>query len=82
MAMSLPPGVPLDRVPGLQPPAGVTPNFVNPENYQKKLIAAYTVFLTIATVCTAAKLYTRAFIVKSIAWEDCEYSLRLPENID
>ncbi|KAK0508429.1 hypothetical protein JMJ35_009513 [Cladonia borealis] len=70
MAMSLPPGVPLDRVPGLQPPPGVRPNFVNPENYQNKVIAECTVFLTIATVFTAAKLYTRAFIIKSIAWED------------
>ena len=78
--MSSPPGVPLDRVPGLQPPPGVTPNFVNPENYQNTLIAALTIFLTIATIFTAAKLYTRAFIVKSIAWEDCKYSLPLLEQ--
>ncbi len=82
MAMSLPPGVPLDKVPGLQPPPGVSPNFVNPENYQNKIIASYTVFLTIATIFTAARLYTRAVIVKSIAWEDCKYSLPLPESIN
>ena len=78
--MSPPPGVPLDRVPGLQPPPGVRPNFVNPENYQNGIIAALTVFLTIATIFTAAKLYTRAFIVKSIAWEDCKYSLPFLEK--
>ena len=80
MAMSLPSGVPLDRVPGLQPPPGVIPNFVNPENYQNKVIAECTIFLTIATIFTAAKLYTRAFIIKSIAWEDCKYRLSLPEK--
>ena len=73
-------GVTLDRVPGLQPPPGVTPNFVNPENYQNTLIAALTIFLPIATIITAAKLYTGAFIVKSIAWEDCKYSLPLLEK--
>ena len=73
MAMSIPPDVPLDRVPGLEPPPGVNPDFVNPENYQNKIIACLTVFLAIATIFTAAKLYTKAVIVKSIAWEDCRY---------
>ena len=75
MAMNLPPGVPVDRVPGLQSPPGVSPSFVNPENYQNKIIAACTVFLTIATIFTAAKLYTKAVIVKSVVWEDCKCSL-------
>ena len=73
MAMSLPQGVPLDRVPGLQPPPGVIPNFVDPENYQGKIIASNVVFLALATIFTAAKLYTRAVIVRSVRWEDCEY---------
>lgn len=73
MAMSTPPDVPLDRVPGLQPPSGVIPNFLNPENYQDKIVACLTVFLAIATIFTAAKLYTKIVIVKSIAWEDCKY---------
>lgn len=81
MAMSLPSSVPLDRVPGLEPPPGVVPNFVNPENYQNKIIACLTVFLAIATIFTAAKLYTKAVIVKSIAWEDCKYQPLL-ESID
>ena len=54
--MSLASGIPLDRVPGLEPPPGVVPNFVNPENYQNKVIACLAVFLAIATFFTAIKL--------------------------
>ncbi|MCJ1458810.1 hypothetical protein MMC28_009184 [Mycoblastus sanguinarius] len=68
--MEVPPGVPLDQLPGLDPPPGVTPDFVNPDNYQSTIIATMTVCLTVATLITALRLYTRLFIIKSFHLED------------
>ena len=70
--MDLPLGVPLDRLPGLKPPPGVTPNFINPHNYQSKIIAVVSVCLTVATLVTALRLYTKVFLIKSVKSEDCE----------
>ena len=69
---NLPPGVPLEKVPGLKPPPGVTPNFVNPENYQSSILALQTICLVLATVFTALKIYTKLFLIKSLGSEDCE----------
>lgn len=70
--MDIPPGVPLDQLPGLAPPSGVTPNFIDPDNYQNTIIATLVVCLTMATLFTALRLYSKVFIIKSIALEDCE----------
>ncbi|CAD6574099.1 MAG: hypothetical protein ASARMPREDX12_006380 [Alectoria sarmentosa] len=68
--MDLPPGVPLDQLPGLNPPPGVTPNFVNPDNEQAKIVATLAVCLPVATLFTALRMYSKIFIIKSIALED------------
>lgn len=65
-----PPGLPLERLPALSPPPGVTPNFVNPENYQSLIIALQTICLALATGFTALRIYTKLFIIKSFASED------------
>ena len=64
-----------DRVPGLRPPPGVTPDFVNPEKYQNTIIATLVICLTVATIFTALLLYVKVFVIKSTALEDCEYRL-------
>ncbi|CAF9925595.1 MAG: hypothetical protein ALECFALPRED_003175 [Alectoria fallacina] len=68
--MDLPHGVPLDQLPGLTPPPGVTPNFVNPDNEQATIIATLAVCLPVATLFTALRMYSKIFIIKSIALED------------
>ena len=72
--MDIPPGVPLDQLPGLKPPAGVVPNFINPDNYQSTIIATLAVCLTVATLVTALRLCSKFFIIKNVALEDCKYS--------
>lgn len=61
----------LDQGPALQPPLGVIPNFIDPENTQSIIIATLAVTLGAATVFTVIRIYTKAFILNSIAPEDC-----------
>ncbi|CAJ2504213.1 Uu.00g116070.m01.CDS01 [Anthostomella pinea] len=44
------------------PPAGVTPNFVDPPNQMTENIAIHTVFLTLSTLAVAMRIYTRVHI--------------------
>ncbi|KAF6226143.1 hypothetical protein HO133_009009 [Letharia lupina] len=48
--MSIPAGVPLSEIPSLQPPPGVTPNFINPPTIAPALIAVNGVFLALMLV--------------------------------
>ena len=71
--MGISPGLSLNQLPGLQPPPGVVPNFINPENYQSTIIATLTVCLTTATLLTLLRLYSKVFVIKCIVLEDCKY---------
>ena len=71
MAMTLPSDASLDQGPALQSPPGVVPNSIDPENMQSTIIATLAVTLGAATFFTGVRMYTKAFILKSIALEDC-----------
>ena len=66
MAMALP-----------QPRPGITPNSIDYENIQSTIIATLAVTLGVATLFTAVRIYTKAFIINSIALEDCSSPLSL-----
>ena len=71
LSMAVMPDALLDQDPALQPPLGVIPNFIDPENRQSIIIAVLAVTLGAATVFTVIRIYTKAFILNSIAPEDC-----------
>ena len=71
----------LDQSPALQPPPGVIPNSIDPENMQSTIIATLAVTLVAATFFTAVRMYTKAFILKSIALEECSSPLSLEITI-
>lgn len=71
----------LDESPALQPPLGVTPNFIDPEDMHNMIIATLAVTLGAATLFTVIRMYTKAFILKSIAPEDCSSPLSREVNI-
>jgi len=56
----------------IEPPPGVTPNFANPTSLLKSHIAIHTVFLGLGTICLAMRLYTRKFIHRKLALDDCK----------
>lgn len=56
----------------MQPPEGVRPNFENPPNSNRQLIAVMTSVIAISTVFVIARTYTRLVLIKRWGWEDCE----------
>ena len=56
--------------PGLKPPPGVKPNFVDPPNQRESLLAVVSLCLIIATFCVIARAYTRFRLIRDYGWED------------
>lgn len=56
--------------PGLEPPPGVLPNFIDPQSQSAANLACNIICLTVATICVAIRIYTRFVITKSHGWED------------
>ena len=81
IVVTLPAHASLDQLPALQPPLGVTPNFNDPENIQSTIIATLAVTLGAATFFTAVRMYTKVFILKSFALEDCSSPLSFEVNL-
>ena len=67
----IPPSI-LDTYPALAPPAGVEPNFVNPEDRGYILNSVATVLFCLMVCLFANRIYTRLFIIRKFAWDDCE----------
>lgn len=56
--------------PGLKPPPGVLPNFIDPPSQSAANLACNITCLTVATICVAIRMYTRLVITRSHGWED------------
>lgn len=59
-------------IPAGKPPAGVTPNFVNPQYDGGRFIAISAVFLGLAVAIVILRAYTRAVIQRCFAADDCK----------
>ena len=57
---------------GLPPPAGIIPNFTDPYSISKAMLAANIVFLTMTTVTTSIRCYTKLFVMRKLGWDDCQ----------
>ena len=57
--------------PGMKPPTGVIPSFVDPPNQLVALQAVVSLCLIIATCCVVVRAYTRFYLTRSYGWEDC-----------
>lgn len=60
---------PLAR-PVLPPPPGVTSNFVDPVSHQHQLVGVNATFLVVAMLFFVMRMYTRAFVVRAVGWDD------------
>lgn len=65
------PGAP-PQIGGLPPPAGVIPNFTNPYSIITVGLAANLLFLTLTTITTAIRCYTKLFLIRKQGWDDCQ----------
>lgn len=58
--------------PAASPPAGVTPNFNDPPNLDRAVAVVLTLCIFLSTVAVLLRLYTKKFLIRSWAYEDCE----------
>jgi hypothetical protein len=78
------PNVDYWQVPSAKPPEGVTPNFVNPKSIGNHQTVTNIVVLVVMIVVVLLRIWTRAFIVKSVGYDDCtweESSLIIKETL-
>ena len=62
----------LAKLPGLTPPEGIAPNFINPYSRQYLIVATTAITLTVVTLFVAIRTYTKLFIHKTgLGWDDC-----------
>jgi hypothetical protein len=59
--------------PTMGAPAGTVPNFINPPDQMKGVIALHTTCLVIVTLAVALRIYTRKVIVRRLGVDDCMY---------
>jgi hypothetical protein len=57
--------------PAMTTPPGETPNFVNPPSLHVYLYVTLVLGLFFSTITLAARIYTKAFIIRSLGWDDC-----------
>lgn len=60
----------------MQPPPGVASNFINPSSVANAIIIVQAVFLTLMLGFVTLRIYTKAFLIRSLGWDDCEYLSR------
>lgn len=63
------------------PPAGVVPNFQDPPNLNAFLILTLTLVLTFGSLAVLMRMYTKLFIIRSVAYEDCTVPQLAPLTI-
>lgn len=64
--------------PAGKPPAGVLPNFQHPPNLNAFLSLTLTLVLTFGTLAILMRMYTKLFIIRSVAYEDCTFPQLVP----
>ena len=57
--------------PALEPPPGVTPNFVNPASTQGLFVPLSAVCVFLSSAFVAMRIGTRLKLKKPLEWEDC-----------
>lgn len=60
--------------PAESPPAGIVPNFKNPANLNALIALTTTLCMTFGTLAVLIRMYTKVFLIRSLAYEDCKLS--------
>ena len=57
--------------PAMSPPAGITPNFQKPSDFAAFATLTLVLGFTFGTLAVLLRMYTKVYILRSLAWEDC-----------
>ena len=61
--------------PAGKPPSGVIANFADPPDLEVPVILTILFFITVAAFATWMRIYTKIFIIKALAYEDCGFGI-------
>lgn len=61
----------------LEPPPGVTPNFVDPFSLVKYDVFGQSMCLAVSTLMVGMRMYSKSHLIKSVGWEDCKSTAQL-----
>ena len=61
----------------MSPPAGVTPDFGHAPNLDIYVTTTITLCVIFATLAVLLRMYTKMFILRVLAWEDCRFTFIL-----
>lgn len=64
------------NTPALEPPPGVTPNFINPYSLRPFQVATASICLTTATLVVAARFFAKFATSKRLQLEECTFDLQ------
>ena len=59
------------QIPGLPPPPGQIPNFINPPSQAHWVYVTLPLCLAVSTPFVWIRLYTASFILKNRGWSEC-----------
>ena len=57
--------------PAVPPPAGVISNLDNPPNIDAICYITFSLCVSLASLAVGIRLYTKRFLIRCIAYEDC-----------
>ena len=60
--------------PAMSPPAGVIPDFDHAPNLDIYVAMTITLCIIFATLAVLLRMYTKVFILRVLAWEDCRFT--------
>ena len=60
--------------PAMSPPAGVIPDFDHAPNLDIYVKTTITLCVIFATLAVLLRMYTKVFILRALAWEDCRFT--------
>lgn len=58
--------------PATTPPAGIIPRLDNPPNIDTICYLTFSLCVSFASLAVIIRIYTKHFLIRSIAYEDCE----------
>ena len=59
--------------PAIDPPTGVAPNFYSAPNLDVYVTLTITLCVFSGTLAVWLRMYTKVFILRALAWEDCMF---------
>lgn len=88
MDLSLyPANVDLTQIPALNPPSGITPDFVDPATRANLTLISCAGIVAVMLLFVMLRIYTKVYVIQTTGWDDCKQirplsTGRKPQKVD